>query len=62
MRRRADHTTRKQLEIGAVSIEGKSEGSALPCEVLAEFHLSLQNVAVRSTAAAAAAAAASLLR
>ncbi len=43
----------KQLKFGAASIERNSEGSALPCEVLAEFHL--LNVTVRSTAAAAAA-------
>ena len=52
---------RKQLKFGAASIERNSEGSVLPCEVLAEFHLRLLNVTVRSTAAAAAAAAAAAL-
>ena len=44
-----------------MSIERKSEGSALPCEVLAEFLLSLLNVTVRSAAAADAAAAALMI-
>jgi hypothetical protein len=46
---------RKLLKLGAASIERNSEGGALPCEVLAEFHLRLMNVTVRSSVVAAAA-------